>query len=139
MDNQPKNYSEKSNKFSGDSVQELDGWEGADGCLATDKITVDGSKVGYMYRDEPDNDIDSGWRFLEGSEDDEYMENAGNVGVYKLNTICKYDHDIIPYLKSPVGSAYSRADGGGFEKDEDDEDDEGDKDKENKENSGNDQ
>lgn len=34
------------------------------GCLASDRITVDGMRVGYMYREEPDQDVDSGWRFF---------------------------------------------------------------------------
>jgi hypothetical protein len=34
------------------------------GCFATDKITVDGLRVGYMYREEPDEKMDSGWRFF---------------------------------------------------------------------------
>jgi hypothetical protein len=31
------------------------------GCIATDKITVEGELVDYMVRKEPDNDVDSGW------------------------------------------------------------------------------
>lgn len=38
------------------------------GCFATDKITVEGLKVGYMYREEPDDESDSGWRFFSGTE-----------------------------------------------------------------------
>jgi hypothetical protein len=34
------------------------------GCFATDKITVDGLRVGYMYREEPTEKMDSGWRFF---------------------------------------------------------------------------
>jgi hypothetical protein len=34
------------------------------GCMATDKLTVEGMKVGYMYREEPDSEFDSGWRFF---------------------------------------------------------------------------
>lgn len=36
------------------------------GCLASNKITVDGEKIGYAYREQPDTDFpnDSGWRFF---------------------------------------------------------------------------
>ena len=34
---------------------------------------------------------DSGWRFLAGSEDDEYTDNPENIGIFDLNTICNYD------------------------------------------------
>ena len=30
-------------------------------CFATDRITVDGMKVGYMYRESPQDRNDSGW------------------------------------------------------------------------------
>ena len=34
----------------------LPDWEGADGCIATNRITVEGCKVGYCYREKPDGD-----------------------------------------------------------------------------------
>lgn len=88
----------------------LTDWEGADGCLATDRIAVDGMPVGYMYREEPAENYqgyDSGWRFLAGDEDDSY-DMVNNNSVYKLNTICNFSPDIIPLLHSPYGAAYIR-------------------------------
>jgi len=34
------------------------------GCLATNMITIDVYQIGYMYREEPHNDLDNGWRFF---------------------------------------------------------------------------
>lgn len=81
------------------------------GCFATDRITVDGLKVGYMYRELPANEIDSGWRFLSGDESQEYVDNADNTEIYEVNTICNYDPAIIPFLDSPPGSAFGRVEG----------------------------
>jgi hypothetical protein len=78
------------------------------GCLATDKITVEGRPVGYMYRLEPNNSYDTGWCFFAGDEDDAYMDVVDHHGVYALNTIANYDRAIIPYLEAPVGSAFYR-------------------------------
>ena len=36
------------------------------GCMATDRITVDGLQIGYMYREDSDLEKDSGWRFFSG-------------------------------------------------------------------------
>lgn len=85
----------------------LTDWDGADGCIATDRITVDGLPVGYMYREKPAEGTefegyDSGWRFFAGDEDDEYVDNADNGGIYKLNTICNYSPEIIPFLGLPT-------------------------------------
>jgi hypothetical protein len=83
------------------------------GCIATDKITIDRLKVGYMYREQADNDIDSGWRFLSGQETQAYMDNTDNHAVYDLNTIANYDPEIIPFLNAPAGSAFERVSGTG--------------------------
>jgi hypothetical protein len=84
-------------------------------CLATDMITVDGLPVGFMFREHPDNDLDSGWRFTAGRESQAYMDEPGNHGLHAPNTIANYDRDIIPLLDAPVGSAFERSGGtGGF-------------------------
>ena len=87
--------------------------EGHGGCFATDMITVEGQKVGYMYREEPDFDADSGWRFMAGRESPEYMEDAANHGIYDVNTVANHDPEIIPLLRAPVGSVFEREDGSG--------------------------
>ena len=106
----------------------LPGWEGADGCIATNRITVEGCKVGYCYREKPDGGWDSGWRFTAGDESEEYMDDPNNAGIYKLNTICNDDPDIIPLLHTPAPCAFERDENGVFQQikdwkpDEDEED-----------------
>ena len=94
----------------------LPDWEGADGCIATNRITVEGRKVGYCYREKPDGNWDSGWRFTAGDESDEYMDDPNNAGIYKLNTICNDDPDIIPLLHTPAPCAFERDENGVFQK-----------------------
>ena len=106
----------------------LPDWEGADGCIATNRITVEGCKIGYCYREKPDGDWDSGWRFTAGDESEEYMDDPNNAGIYKLNTICNDDPDIIPLLNTPAPCAFERDENGVFQQikdwkpDEDEED-----------------
>ena len=106
----------------------LPDWEGADGCIATNRITVEGCKVGYCYREKPDGDWDSGWRFTAGDESDEYMDDPNNAGIYGLNSICNDDPDIIPLLNTPAPCAFERDENGVFQQikdwkpDEDEED-----------------
>ncbi|MBM6850160.1 DUF2185 domain-containing protein [Oscillibacter valericigenes] len=106
----------------------LPDWEEASGCIATNRITVEGCKVGYCYREKPDGDWDSGWRFTAGDESDEYMDDPNNAGIYKLNTICNDDPDIIPLLNTPAPCAFERDENGVFQQikdwkpDEDEED-----------------
>lgn len=100
-------------KISKDQIHEL--VVGYGYCFASDKITVDGNQVGFMYRETPDNPDDSGWRFLSGTEDDDYMNEIGNHALYSVNTIANYDQSIIPLLDSEIGSVFEKADiNGGF-------------------------
>lgn len=79
---------------------------------------VDGEKIGYMCREYADHDGDSGWRFTAGDEDEEYMSNPENAGVYTLNAVANVDMDIIPFLNSPVGSGFFRDENGKLVKDD---------------------
>ncbi len=82
------------------------------GCLATNRIIVDGKKIGYMYREKPDTSFpDSGWRFFAGDETDEYVNNPDNIKIYRLNTICNLDDTITPFLNSQYGVAYVKVNG----------------------------
>lgn len=80
------------------------------GCLVSDKITVDGKKVSFAYREMPDASFpnDTGWRFLAGDEDDEYLNNSGNFDVFNLNTICNYDDEVAQILDGKIGESYYR-------------------------------
>jgi hypothetical protein len=82
---------------------------GLGSCIASDRITVDGLPVGFMYREEPEGDTDSGWRFMAGDEDEAYMEDPDRFGLYDLNTLANYDPDIVPLLDAPLDSAYERS------------------------------
>lgn len=106
----------------------LPDWENATGCIATNRITVEGCKVGYFYREKADGDWDSGWRFTAGDESDEYMDDPNKAGIYSLNSICNDDPDIIPLLNTPAPCAFERDENGVFQQikdwkpDEDEED-----------------
>ena len=102
-------------------IKDLINWNGPSGCLASNKITKEGWKVGYMYREEPDEGVpDSGWRFMKGDESEEYNNNPNNTNVFDLNTICNYDPDIIKYLDYPIGTALIRISRNEFEIDKND-------------------
>ena len=100
-----------------EELKELYQGEGPQGCIATDRILVDGQPVGYCWRVEPDpgdEAWDSGWRFSAGDESGDYMDDPDRSGVYALNTICNYDPDVIPLLDSEPGTAWSRGEDGIF-------------------------
>lgn len=79
---------------------------GYGGCIASDMITVHGHLVGTMYREDPAEEHDSGWRFTAGCETEEYMNELANLAVYDVNTIANYDPDIIHFWTRQLGPSY---------------------------------
>jgi len=100
---------EKQFKLRADQIVDLTGRN--IGCIATDKITVEGELVDYMYREKSGFEHDSGWRFFSGTEDQAYVDDAQNSMIYKVNTIANYDPAIIPYLDYPHGTHLERVRG----------------------------
>ena len=64
-----------------------------------------------MYRENPDFDNDTGWRFFAGTETEEYCDDPRNSAVYDVNTVANYDSAIVPYLDEPFGTKLDRVAG----------------------------
>ena len=81
------------------------------GCMVTKKA-IDTEKIGYMYREEPqENCPDSGWRFFVGDEDDAYVNNPDNVVIVTLDTICNIEPTVIAYMYAETGRRFGYQDG----------------------------
>ncbi|SFM71218.1 DUF2185 domain-containing protein [Marinobacter zhejiangensis] len=76
--------------------------------FVTDKIAVDGRKVDYMFRNEPESEGDSGWVFYGGGETQDYIDDPNNTSLLSLNTIANYDPEIIGFLTYPPGTEIER-------------------------------
>ena len=81
------------------------------GCIATDKITIEGKEVGYMYREVTQRENDTGWRFFAGDESEEYINDSSNSAVYAVNTIANYDPSILKYIDTPAPCAFEKIEG----------------------------
>ena len=84
------------------------------GCFITDRVMVDGQKIGYMYREVSRRPEDSGWRFFAGDESQDYIDELSHTGIYAVNTAANYDPDIIPYLDTPAPCAFEKLAGGKY-------------------------
>jgi hypothetical protein len=84
-----------------------------DRCFATKGIIYEKNKIGYFYREEPmkedkDGFKDSGWRFLEGDESQEFLDDSENSQFVSLGLILNIDDSFIDLLEKPIGSAFIR-------------------------------
>lgn len=75
-------------------------------CLVSQRIMRDGQKIGWLYREEPDRDEDSGWRFFCGDESDDYANEVENICVVSLGAVLGEDDSVLDLLESPPGSAF---------------------------------
>ena len=82
-------------------------------CLATRRIIYEGRPIGYLYREAPmEGDIkgakDSGWRILEGNEDQAYIDESDNCQFVSLGSLLNNDDAFKDLLDEPIGSAFIR-------------------------------
>ncbi|MCI8509145.1 MAG: DUF2185 domain-containing protein [Lachnospiraceae bacterium] len=84
------------------------------------KVTDEGWKVGYMTRAEAMNENDSGWSFMAGNEDDEYIDDYRNIRLLSIAEVCQLDSEVLRYIENPVGTALIRNSSGEFEIDQND-------------------
>jgi len=82
--------------------------------IASNRVAKEGRRVGYLYREEPDDVNDSGWRVFSGDESQEYTDNAGNFAMYNAATILEVDPSIGSLLDAPPPAAYERTASGEF-------------------------
>ncbi|MBW8468970.1 MAG: DUF2185 domain-containing protein [Thiobacillus sp.] len=88
-------------------------------CFVTARVLDDGVRVGYLYRETPDDEEDSGWRIMAGDESDDYMDDSKNLAYVSLGAVLSRDDAFRDLLDAPVGSAFARNAGtGAFEPDD---------------------
>lgn len=78
-------------------------------CYVTNRVLRDGGKVGYLYREAPDRDDDSGWRIMAGDESQDYMDDPDNIAYVSLGAVLSRDDAFVALLDSAVGSAFERS------------------------------
>lgn len=78
-------------------------------CLISKDLNFNQKKVRFMYREQSDNEKDSGWRFFSGNETQKYVDDANNILIVSLDDVIhNIDSSIEKYLNSQVGTAYER-------------------------------
>ncbi|MCD6346883.1 MAG: DUF2185 domain-containing protein [Bacteroidales bacterium] len=79
--------------------------------IVSNQILEEGMQINFMYREEPVDEEDSGWRFLSGREAQDYLDDADNSKFIGVNTMANLDETIIPYLRYPKGTELARSEG----------------------------
>jgi hypothetical protein len=77
-------------------------------CFVTNCVLNESRLVGYLYREEPERENDSGWRIMAGDETDEYMDDSSNIAYVSLGAVLNKDDSFLDLLEAPPGSAFER-------------------------------
>ena len=67
-----------------------------------------------MFHDEND----SGWLFLSGNEDQEYVDDTDNLELCVVGSIAGIDPAVVKYIDSPIGTSLVKKSADEFEEDE---------------------
>ena len=76
-------------------------------CYVTKRIMDEEAKVGYLYREAPDDHDDSGWRFTANDESDEYMDDSKNIAYVSVGAVLSKDDSFVHLLDAPEGSSFA--------------------------------
>ena len=67
-----------------------------------------GQCVRWVYRERPHGGDDSGWRLFEGSEPQEYLDDARNARIAGVGWLLERDRSLAEVLRAPPGAAFER-------------------------------
>ncbi len=78
-------------------------------CLISQELANNTKKVRFMYKEKPDDERDSGWRFFSGDEDQTYVDNPANILSANLKDVVEeIDPSVKKYLDCEIGKTFER-------------------------------
>ena len=64
---------------------------------------IEKSEINWAMKDDPDNDMDSGWRLFFGNEDDNYNSDVSNIVILSLENVLSFE----PHLEDVFASTHN--------------------------------
>ena len=83
-------------------------------CYVSNRVLYGGEKVGYLYREAPDNDTDSGWRFMVDDETEDCLNDTANLSHVSIGAVLREDNSFIHLLDHEADIAFARNGAGEF-------------------------
>ena len=78
--------------------------ENAGSCIVTKSLLNSETNFRWLFREEPLNNIDTGWMAFGDSDNDEYVNDPKNLTVVDLNTLINIEPTILNVYEMPVGT-----------------------------------
>ena len=78
--------------------------ENAGSCIVTKSLLNGESNFRWLFREEPLDNIDTGWMAFGDSDNDDYINDPKNLTVVDLNTLINIEPTILNVYEMPVGT-----------------------------------
>ena len=83
--------------------------------IVSREISAGDAAAGFVYREEPAFEQDSGWRFFSGAESDEFCEDATNFDTLPLSQALELCPEAAALMKESAGAWEWDDERGGFQ------------------------
>ena len=83
--------------------------------IVSREISAGDAAAGFVYREEPAFEQDSGWRFFSGAESDEFCEDAANFDTLPLSQALELCPEAAALMKESSGAWEWDDERGGFQ------------------------
>lgn len=80
-------------------------------CYVSNQVAVAGRPIRFFYREMADSQEDSGWRFMSGYEDSDFLNSADNLTRYSLNAIANHEQTLVEHLSASINTAFEKIPG----------------------------
>ena len=78
--------------------------ENVGSCIITKSLLNGETKLRWLFREEPLNNIDTGWIAFGDSDNNDYVNNPKNLTVVDLNTLANIEPTILNVYEMPIGT-----------------------------------
>ena len=77
-------------------------------CFVSNQIMNYGLKVGRLYKEEPQQEDETGWTLMSDHETQEYVDDPNNLQYISIGKVLNIDDSFIHLLDEPIGSEFAR-------------------------------
>ena len=78
--------------------------ENAGSCIITKSLMNGETKLRWLFREEPINNIDTGWMAFGDKDNDDYVNNPKNLAIVDLNTLVNIEPTVLNVYEMPIGT-----------------------------------
>ncbi|OZS77775.1 hypothetical protein CF394_09580 [Tetzosporium hominis] len=75
---------------------------GLGGCVISNNILTGKGDLRWCIKEEPVNDVDTGWRFLSDNDTEEFLSDSSNMSVCDWNTIFEIEPAVMKIYDMPI-------------------------------------